>query len=424
MSLRLKRQDLLNGPTPPQVWSVIDEGALRRPVGGAAVMRAQLERLVEMAKLRHVTIQVVPFSRGGHAAAGGSFTVLRFSEPEVPDVVYIEQLTSALYLDKREDVDHYLEVMNHLSTEALTPTAEREVHHRDNPGHLIPARYSTPEGFLVTDVSSTPGEPDAAAGTGIDTTVPHSARIWNYWLGGKDNYAVDREAGDQYSEIFPGIVVASPAPTRAFLARAVRYLAGEAGIRQFLDIGTGLPTADNTHEVAQSRGAGVADRLRRQRPAGAGARPRPADQQPRGRHAITWTRTCRTPEAILETAAGLLDFTQPVALMFMGIMGHVTDTTRRYPIVSRAAGRPAVRQLLGASTTASTPTRRSSRRSRATTTAARSRTDLRSPEQFAGYFEGLELVEPGVVLVADWRPDPGADRGPEIPQMGGVGRKP
>jgi len=121
VSLRLKRQDLLNGPTPPQVWSVLDEGALRRPVGGPAVTRAQLERLVEMSKLRHVTIQVVPFSRGGHAASGGSFTVLRFSEPEVPDVVYIEQLTSALYLDKREDVDHYLEVMNHLSTEALTP---------------------------------------------------------------------------------------------------------------------------------------------------------------------------------------------------------------------------------------------------------------------------------------------------------------
>ena len=121
VSLRLKRQDLLVGPEPPQVWSVIDEGALRRPVGGAAVMRAQLDHLVEMARLRHVTIQVVPFSRGGHAAAGGSFTVLRFSQPEVPDVVYIEQLTSALYLDTREDVDDYMEVMNHLSTEALTP---------------------------------------------------------------------------------------------------------------------------------------------------------------------------------------------------------------------------------------------------------------------------------------------------------------
>ena len=121
VSLRLKRQDLLNGPSPPQVWSVIDEGALRRPVGGSAVMQAQLKKLIDVAGRRHVTIQVVPFARGGHAAAGGSFTVLRFGQPDVPDVVYIEQLTSALYLDKREDVDHYMEVMNHLSTEALTP---------------------------------------------------------------------------------------------------------------------------------------------------------------------------------------------------------------------------------------------------------------------------------------------------------------
>ena len=121
VSLRLKRQDLLNGSKPPQVWSVMDEGALRRPVGGAAVMRAQLHRLIEVAQLRHVTVQVVPFRRGGHAAAGGSFTVLRFGEPDVPDVVYLEHLTSALYLDKHEDVDHYMEVMNHLSTEALTP---------------------------------------------------------------------------------------------------------------------------------------------------------------------------------------------------------------------------------------------------------------------------------------------------------------
>lgn len=123
VNMRLKRQDLLTSAEPPQVWSVIDEGALRRPVGGPAVMQAQLRRLIEVTQLRHVTVQVVPFSRGGHAAAGGSFTVLRFGEPEVPDVVYIEQLTSALYLDKREDVDHYMEVMNHLSTEALTPAA-------------------------------------------------------------------------------------------------------------------------------------------------------------------------------------------------------------------------------------------------------------------------------------------------------------
>ena len=121
VSLRLKRQDLLTGPEPPQIWSVLDEGALRRPVGGRGVMRAQLQRLIELTELRHVTVQVVPFARGGHAAAGGSFTMLRFSDPDVADVVYIEQLTSALYLDKREHVDHYLEIINQLSTEALTP---------------------------------------------------------------------------------------------------------------------------------------------------------------------------------------------------------------------------------------------------------------------------------------------------------------
>ncbi len=121
VGLRLKRQDLLTGPHPPHVWSVIDEGALRRPVGGPAVMRAQLKWLTEVAAQRNVTIQVVPFGMGGHAAAGGAFTVLRFTEIDMPDVVYIEQLTSALSLDKREDVDHYMEVMNRLSTTALTP---------------------------------------------------------------------------------------------------------------------------------------------------------------------------------------------------------------------------------------------------------------------------------------------------------------
>jgi transcriptional regulator with XRE-family HTH domain len=125
VSLRIKRQDILAGPEPPQVWSVMDESVLRRPVGGRAAMRAQLNHLEEMTCLPQVTIQVIPFGGGGHAAAGGSFTLLRFAEPELPDVVYIEQLTSALYLDDRQDIDHYMEVMNDLSTEALTPMALR-----------------------------------------------------------------------------------------------------------------------------------------------------------------------------------------------------------------------------------------------------------------------------------------------------------
>ena len=95
---------------------------LRRPFGSPAVMRAQLHHLIEAAALPRVTLQVVPFARGGHAGASGSFTVLRFEEPDLPDVVYIEQLTSALYLERRSDVDHYMEIMNRLSAEALTPS--------------------------------------------------------------------------------------------------------------------------------------------------------------------------------------------------------------------------------------------------------------------------------------------------------------
>ena len=123
VSLRMRRQEVLTSADPPRVWFVIDEAALRRPIGGRQVMRTQLKHLLEAAALPHVTIQVVPFRRGGHAAAGGSFTILRFAAPDLPDVVYLEHLTSALYLDDRRDVDHYMEVMNLLSAEAHTPAA-------------------------------------------------------------------------------------------------------------------------------------------------------------------------------------------------------------------------------------------------------------------------------------------------------------
>jgi transcriptional regulator with XRE-family HTH domain len=121
VSLRLQRQELLRSPDAPRIWAVIDESALRRPVGGRDVMRAQLRHLLEVAEYPRVTLQVMPFSRGGHPAAGGSFSALRFAEPDLPDIVYIEQLTSALYLERRDEVDHYMEVMNRLSAEADTP---------------------------------------------------------------------------------------------------------------------------------------------------------------------------------------------------------------------------------------------------------------------------------------------------------------
>jgi transcriptional regulator with XRE-family HTH domain len=126
VGLLLSRQSLLTRPEPPRMWSVIDEAVLRRPVGGPAVMHAQLKHLLEVADLPHVTIQVVPLARGGHVGPGGSFAVLRFEEQDLPDVVYIEQLTGAIYLNQRSDVEHYLEVVDQLSGEALTPAATRD----------------------------------------------------------------------------------------------------------------------------------------------------------------------------------------------------------------------------------------------------------------------------------------------------------
>ena len=272
----------------------------------------------------------------------------------------------------------------------------------------------------MTDVSSSPDTPDPA-GTGIDTSVPHSARIWNYWLGGTDNYAVDREAGEAYKAIFPGIAVVART-SRAFLTRAVRYLAAEAGMRQFLDIGTGLPTANNTLggpvPSHRSRGSSTWTTI-----PWCWRTPAPAEQQPRG-SCDYLDADIRKPEGILATAAGLLDFTQPVALMLMGIMGHFTDD-EAYPIVSRLqAGLPPGSYFAlydGAST------------NEAFNQAQQGYNDsgavpyhLRSPEQFRRYFEGLEVVEPGVVPIVQWRPDteaPDTEQA-EIYSYGGVARKP
>jgi transcriptional regulator with XRE-family HTH domain len=123
VALRLKRQDLLDRANPPRIWSVMDESVLRRPVGGPAVLRAQFQRLIQVAAMPQVTIQVLPFARAGQAGESGSFTLLRFEERDLPDVVYIEQLTSAIYLEQRPDAERYMEVMDQLGGIALTPAA-------------------------------------------------------------------------------------------------------------------------------------------------------------------------------------------------------------------------------------------------------------------------------------------------------------
>ncbi len=129
VTLRARRQKLLTDGRGPKLWAVIDEAALRRPVGGPEVMRAQLEHLVELAQLPSVVVQVMPFRFGAHAGESGAFSVLRFPEQDLPDVVYLEQLTSALYLDKRDDVDEYLQVMERLCVDSLTPQQTLDLLH-------------------------------------------------------------------------------------------------------------------------------------------------------------------------------------------------------------------------------------------------------------------------------------------------------
>ncbi|SBT39385.1 helix-turn-helix domain-containing protein [Micromonospora auratinigra] len=127
VKLRMERQQVLRRSTPPQLWAVLDEAALRRPIGGPAVMRQQLDALIEATTAAHVRLQIVPFDAGGHAAASGAFSILRFGDQDLPDIVYIEQLTSAIYLDKRDDLDYYALAMERLCVEAAPPERTPEL---------------------------------------------------------------------------------------------------------------------------------------------------------------------------------------------------------------------------------------------------------------------------------------------------------
>lgn len=127
VSMRIKRQQLLTQPDAPEVWAVLDEAALRRSPGDPAMMRGQLQRLLELTALSNVTLQIVPFDAGPHAAAGGPFSILRFPEPDLPDLVYLEQLNSALYLDQPGDVANYLTIMDQLCVQAETGAGSRKI---------------------------------------------------------------------------------------------------------------------------------------------------------------------------------------------------------------------------------------------------------------------------------------------------------
>ncbi|CCK30036.1 hypothetical protein BN159_5657 [Streptomyces davaonensis JCM 4913] len=256
--------------------------------------------------------------------------------------------------------------------------------------------------------------------TEIDTSVPHSARIWNYWLGGKDNYPVDQAAGDAYTAVFPGIVTIARS-SRAFLGRTIRYLVREAGVRQFLDVGTGLPTVDNTHEVAQ--------RLAPE------SRIVYVDNDPlvlsHARTLLTSTPEGVTsyenlslyePERIIEAAARTLDLSRPTALILSGILGHVPDHAEACALVRRLlAGLPSGSHLsVNDGSRGTDPAYEQAQDAYNETGAVPY--FLRPVAEIEAYFEGLELVDPGVVSVPLWRPyEPTLA---PIGQHGGLARKP
>jgi len=269
----------------------------------------------------------------------------------------------------------------------------------------------------VTDDRPAAGLPSTPR---IDTTVPHSARIWNYWLGGKDHYPVDREAGDRYREVYPGIVDTARA-ARYFLARVVRTLVTEEGVRQFLDVGTGLPAVDNTHEIAQRAAPECrivyvdndplvlahARALLTSRPEGA------CDYV---------DADLRRPGEILRAAAGTLDLSQPVALLLIGVLGHVGDYAEAASIVRELVGGLAPGSYLALADSVNVGEAHLAAGEGYAKTGAVPY-QLRSPEEIAGFFGGLDLLPPGLVPVPDWRPDPAPFPAARVDTLGGVGRK-
>ena len=256
----------------------------------------------------------------------------------------------------------------------------------------------------------------------IDTSVAHSARVHNYWLGGKDNFAADRAAGDAVMAAYPGIV-ASVRANRAFLARVVRFLAGEAGITQFLDIGTGIPAVDNTHEVAQS--------------AAPGARVVYVDYDPvvlqHARVLLTSPvpgtvdyidADLREPGKILREAARTLDFDRPVAIMLIAVMHLITDADHPYEIVGRLKAAMAPGSYLALSQVASDiETQQVAEARRRYNSMARETQQHRTRAEVTSFFDGLSLLPPGVVPVPEWRPDSELEARAKSTMWGGVARR-
>ncbi|MFD3515990.1 SAM-dependent methyltransferase [Streptomyces sp. NPDC058657] len=257
----------------------------------------------------------------------------------------------------------------------------------------------------------------------IDTATPHSARFWNYFVGGKDNYEVDRELGDHIREIFPGLADVART-SRQFLGRTVRHLAQEEGVRQFLDIGTGLPTADNTHQVAQRTAPDSKIVYVDNDPLVLAHARALLTSTPEGETAYI-DANLYEPEAILKAAAETLDLSRPVALVILNTLGHVADHEQARTLVSRLmAGLPSGSHLVISDSTSTSPGMIAA--SEAYNKSGAVPYYVRSVEEITGFFDGLDLLEPGIVEVTRWRPESADASGTSVTvdAYGGVGRKP
>jgi O-methyltransferase involved in polyketide biosynthesis len=238
----------------------------------------------------------------------------------------------------------------------------------------------------------------------IDARVPHIARVYDYWLGGKDNFAVDRELGERTLEAYPNLVFSVRA-NRAFLARAVRFLAADMGIRQFLDIGTGIPTANNTHEVAQS----VAPECRivyvDNDPIVLSHARALLTSKPEGTCAYI-DADLRDPDKILAIAADTLDFSKPVAIMLIAVMHFVGDDAEAGAITARLVAACAPGSFVAISHAASDiDTEQQTEMVRKLNESVAEKATLRDRAGVARLFGECELVEPGVTRTAEWRPE-------------------
>ena len=238
----------------------------------------------------------------------------------------------------------------------------------------------------------------------FDTSVPHIARVYDYWLGGKDNFAADREMGERTLQAYPNLVYSVRA-NRAFLARAVRFLAGEMGIRQFLDIGTGIPTANNTHEVAQHIAPEARIVYVDNDPVVLSHAKALLKSTPEGACAYI-DADLRDPDTILAGAADTLDFSQPVAVMLVAVAHFVGDDAEAGAIVNRLMDACVPGSFLAISHAASDiDTEQQTEMVRRLNQSVAEKATLRDRAGVARLFDGFELVEPGVVRTAEWRPD-------------------